>query len=125
MSTTGLMASGPAALDWSSPASSFKIPASDISIWDISLGLNVPGMFSSLRAFSYDVQQNIEGQKSDATLNRLTHNRMDLLCKCWMHGLHWYGGHGEDKYRVSTGVSFSRKKITFWSKLGFTCLTSR
>lgn len=47
----GLMASGPAALDGSRPASSFKIPASDISILGISgsLGLNVPGMFSSLR----------------------------------------------------------------------------
>ena len=45
------MASGPAALDGSRPASSFKIPASDILIWGISgtLGLNVPGMFSSLR----------------------------------------------------------------------------
>ena len=32
LSTTGLMASGPAALIESSPASSFKIPASDISI---------------------------------------------------------------------------------------------
>ena len=49
LSTTGLMASGPAALVGSSPASSFKIPASDISIWDISetLDLNVPGMFPS------------------------------------------------------------------------------
>ena len=47
----GLMPSGPAALDGPRPASSFKIPASDISIWGISgtLGLNVPGMFSSLR----------------------------------------------------------------------------
>ena len=42
----GLMTSGPAALDGSRPASSFKIPASDISIWGISgtLGLNVPGI---------------------------------------------------------------------------------
>ena len=47
----GLMASGPAALDGSRPASSFKIPVSDISICGISgtLDLNVPGMFSSLR----------------------------------------------------------------------------
>ena len=51
MSTIGFIASGPAALDGSSPASSFKMPASEISIWGISgtLGLNVPGMFSSLR----------------------------------------------------------------------------
>ena len=45
------MASGPAALDGSSPASSFKVLASEISIRGISgtLGLNVPGIFSSLR----------------------------------------------------------------------------
>ena len=43
------MTSGRATLDGSSMASSFKIPASDISIWGISgtLGLIVPGMFSS------------------------------------------------------------------------------
>ena len=42
------MASGPAALDGSSPASSFNIPASDNSIWRISgtLGLDVPEMLS-------------------------------------------------------------------------------
>ena len=47
----GLMASGPAALDGSRLASSFKILASDISILGISgtLGQNVPGMFSSSR----------------------------------------------------------------------------
>ena len=43
LSTTGLMLSGPAALVGSSPASSFKLAASDISIWGISrtLGLNI------------------------------------------------------------------------------------
>ena len=46
-----LIFQGPAALDGSSPASSFRIPASEISIWGISgtLSLNVSGMFSSLR----------------------------------------------------------------------------
>ena len=45
------MASEPAALDGSRPASIFKITASEMLIWGISgtLGLNVPGIFSSLR----------------------------------------------------------------------------
>ena len=45
------MASGPAALGGPRPACSFKILASEKLIWGISgtLGLNVPGIFSSLR----------------------------------------------------------------------------
>ena len=45
------MTSGPVALEGSRPASIFKIPASEMLIWGISgtLGLNVLGIFSSLR----------------------------------------------------------------------------
>ena len=115
------MASGPAALDGSRPASSFKIPASDISIWGISgtLGLNVRGMFSSLReplaspssmVFS-ESWSNLRGESGVNTdckwlLIKFARPVLDVWTSL-------DGGHGEDQYLVSPGLSFSKKKIAF------------
>ena len=115
------MASGPAALDGSSPASSFKVLASEISIRGISgtLGLSVPGIFSSLREPSANPSSMVfseswfsfrgeTGVKTDCRwlLIRFVLSVLDV----WT-SLVW--GHREDQYLVSPGVSFSRKKIAF------------
>ena len=109
------MTSGPEALDGSSPASSFKIPASDISIRGISgtLGLNVPGMFSSLREPSASPSSmvfseswfSLRGETGVKTDCRWLLIRFALSVLDVCTSLVW--GHGADQYLMSPGVSFS------------------